>query len=95
MWIFDRFFPSGFEGMTGKEKTLAILRKYKEVPLYVFLQHWLGASYRTRISELKKEGYNIGILQDKIIRDKYNQKILKREVVYYFNEKPCQTSLNG
>lgn len=82
MWIFDSLFRSEFEGMTGKQKTLAILQKYKEVPLYVFLQHGLGASYGKRIQELRKE-YDIGI-EDTTIRD-LKGKIIVRKVVYFYN----------
>lgn len=92
MWIFDSLFRSEFEGMTGKQKTLAVLQKYKKVPLYVFLQHWLGASYGKRIQELRKE-YDIGI-EDTTIRD-LKGKIIVRKVVYFYNWKKWQISPNG
>lgn len=83
MWIFDSLYRSEFEGMTGKEKTLAILKKYKEVPIYIFIKHGLGASYTRRIRDLRKEGYDIPI-EDTIIRDKKG-KIIVRKVVYFYN----------
>jgi len=54
MWIFDSLYRSEFDGMTGKEKTLAILKKYKEVPIYTFIKHGLGASYTMRVRDLRK-----------------------------------------